>query len=244
MDPSEALLNSNEKQAAEIRARERKNRQKANVAELQKKTLEMESNLKAKEGPKTIENMLDEVLMHMAYARLEKKDGEVVEVPPPEEGGTLALLNRGGDDARRKSRRQSSIKRSSSARRSTVQSAGGKKGKDGEEAAEVSPASVHWDTMKAAADRYGNVWQGKFRESYIEGGDLNQAMDEEILRKQLLEGPLRGDVRTPLLCGSTGHDGGWQLEGTSGGGEEIQKEEGEEGKEAEKTKAERPDKRG
>ncbi|KAK7196677.1 ATPase family associated with various cellular activities (AAA) [Novymonas esmeraldas] len=81
--------------AAGVHHDDRKARQRVNEAELMQKTREMERQLRSLEGPKTLEVMLDEVLMHMAYARLEgkAKDG-VVEVPTAEDGGTLALLGR------------------------------------------------------------------------------------------------------------------------------------------------------
>jgi IQ and AAA domain-containing protein len=95
MASTAAVRSDAEKLAAHVRKDERKARQRVNQAELMQRTLEMEEQLRHQEGPKTLEKMLDEVLMHMAQARLEgkAKDG-VVDVPGAEEGGTLALLGR------------------------------------------------------------------------------------------------------------------------------------------------------
>lgn len=89
-------FNDDERLAAELRAQDRHSRQLMNQSELRQKTVELESRIKTKEGPKTMEVMLDEVLMRMAYARMESKDtnGAMVELPSAEEGGSLKFLGR------------------------------------------------------------------------------------------------------------------------------------------------------
>ncbi|KPI89639.1 hypothetical protein ABL78_1220 [Leptomonas seymouri] len=116
MNSTEKVRSDKEKLAANVRREDRKARQRVNQAELMQKTLEMEEVLRHQEGPKTLEKMMDEVLMHMAQSRLEgkSKDG-IVDMPSAEEGGSLALLGRssapansnnsGGEGGRRDSRK-------------------------------------------------------------------------------------------------------------------------------------------
>lgn len=92
--PQQTTEAAEEDEAATRRIEERKAKQKMNVMSLQQVTTELEAHLKASEGPKTMECMLDEILLHMAYARLENKDGQLVELPSHEEGGSLKLLGK------------------------------------------------------------------------------------------------------------------------------------------------------
>lgn len=92
--PQQAADAAAEAEAAAQRIEERKAKQKMNVMSLQQITTELEGHLKASEGPKTMECMLDEILLHMAYARLDNKDGQLVELPSQEEGGSLKLLGK------------------------------------------------------------------------------------------------------------------------------------------------------
>lgn len=209
--PHASTFNEGERLAAELRAEDRKARQRMNVAELRQKTVELESSIKAKEGPKTLEVMLDEVLMRMAYARMESKDGPttIMELPSAAEGGSLKLLGRTSTGAApatiKPQRRSTSIKsaagddgaagpdgaattsgggRGGSARRKSARG-----GKEDESLAPALPLSAFWGPLQEGQARYQDVWKRKFEQSYMAGGDLDQRADEQELRAELLKGP-------------------------------------------------------
>ncbi|RNF24666.1 IQ motif containing with AAA domain 1 [Trypanosoma conorhini] len=92
MRPTAATLSDAERVAAEVRLEERKARQRMNEARYRQKEAELETRLKAEEGPRTMEEMLNEVLTRMAYARMESKDDTPLTFPTPEEGGSRKYL--------------------------------------------------------------------------------------------------------------------------------------------------------
>lgn len=222
MAGSEAVRSDHEKVAAEVRREGRKARQRVNQAELQQRTLEMEEQLRHQEGPKTLEMMLDEVLMHMAQARLEgkAKDG-IADVPPAEEGGTLALLGRSsaaGGGRRSLSgtaggRPSSSSglaaaesaaaaaaaapRRASSSARKTGGNSGG--AAEGDVRPPTVPPSAFLDHVTAGMERYSAVWKERFQRGAVEQGDLDQPYDAALLRQELMEGP-RGVMQDLRQC--------------------------------------------
>ncbi|RNF12541.1 IQ motif containing with AAA domain 1 [Trypanosoma rangeli] len=92
MRPTAATLSDAERVAAGVRLEERKARQRMNEANYRQKEVELEARLKAEEGPRTMEEMLNEVLTRMAYARMESKDDTPLTFPTPEEGGSRKYL--------------------------------------------------------------------------------------------------------------------------------------------------------
>ncbi|PWU92453.1 hypothetical protein C3747_318g15 [Trypanosoma cruzi] len=92
MRPTAAIISDAERAAAEVRLGERKSRQRMNEASYRQKEIELETRLKAEEGPRTMEEMLNEVLTRMAYARMESKDDAPPTFPTPEEGGSRKYL--------------------------------------------------------------------------------------------------------------------------------------------------------
>lgn len=218
------VANPEEKDAAARRVMERKARQKMNIMSLRQKTIELEANIKASEGPKNMECMLDEILMHMAYARLENKDGQLVELPSQEEGGSLKLLGKLNTDKGR-GKRSSSVKRVSRAvseglesnisgarrsseghsRSSSVNGEGAPKGqkkgsrKEEEEYADPLPNSAFWSHNTEVKNRYESIWKQKFTNIYLHDGNMDLPCDEQMIRQQLLEGP-RGIMNQLRQC--------------------------------------------
>lgn len=94
MVSTDPLRSNTERDAAQLRLRERKAHQRMNLASLQQRTMTMEQQIKQVEGPKKMEEMMDEILMYMAYAQMENKDNTLIELPPQDEGGSLKLLGR------------------------------------------------------------------------------------------------------------------------------------------------------
>lgn len=94
MVPTAKLRSNKEHDAAQLRLHERKAHQRMNLASLQQRTMTMEQQIKQVEGPKKMEEMMDEILMYMAYAQMENKDNTLIELPPQDEGGSLKLLGR------------------------------------------------------------------------------------------------------------------------------------------------------
>ncbi|CCW66750.1 unnamed protein product [Phytomonas sp. Hart1] len=98
--PTEEIRSNREAAMAAVHVQENKLRQRMNIVELRQKAQNIEHNIKYKEGPKTIEEMLDEILMHMAYLSMESKGDPseaataLLEFPSPQEGGSLKLLER------------------------------------------------------------------------------------------------------------------------------------------------------
>ncbi|ESL08080.1 hypothetical protein TRSC58_04225 [Trypanosoma rangeli SC58] len=99
MRPTAATLSDAERVAAGVRLEERKARQRMNEASYRQKEAELEARLKAEEGPRTMEEMLNEVLTRMAYARMESKDDTPLIFPTPEEGGSRKYLEIYGSTA-------------------------------------------------------------------------------------------------------------------------------------------------
>lgn len=174
---STAVVRSDQQRlAADVRRETRKARQRVNQAELVQSTLEMEEELRHQEGPRTLEKMMDEVLMHMAQARLEgkAKDG-LMDVPAPEEGGTLALLGRstmgsnsnngGGDGARRGSRKGSSSSNGGGA----AAAAAGRKSSSGLGGSSANAAAA------AASGAGGGGGRAARRSAAGEAGDAHQS---------------------------------------------------------------------
>ncbi|KAG5509637.1 hypothetical protein JKF63_06342 [Porcisia hertigi] len=228
MTSTAAIRSDMAKIAAGIRRDERKARQRVNQAELMQKTLEMERQLKTREGPKTLEVMLDEVLMHMAYARLDgkAKDG-VMEIPTVMDGGTLTLLGRrtrrapsaspsGGADA--SAGPKSSLPATRGSGRSLLAASngdaaaatGGQTGRrqsprragDDDAAAAPSPVvppSCFLDHFAAVTERHNTLWKENFQRTRVEDGDLDQPFDEALLRQELMDGP-RGVMQELRRC--------------------------------------------
>ena len=91
---TDKLRSNKERDAAQLRLRERKAHQRMNLASLQQHTMTMKQQIKQIEGPKKMEEMMDEILMYMAYAQMESKENTLIELPPQDEGGSLKLLGR------------------------------------------------------------------------------------------------------------------------------------------------------
>ncbi|KAG5484112.1 hypothetical protein LSCM1_05967 [Leishmania martiniquensis] len=228
MTSTEAIRSDAAKIAAVVSHDNRKARQRVNQAELVQKTLEMSRQLTSQEGPKVLEVMLDEVLMHMAYARLDgkAKDG-VVDVPAGEDGGTLALLGRstrkagltgafnvaeasgsskasfpamGGSG--RVASRTSEVDAAATASTLAGQGPSSRRPRDGDAAAAASPAvppSAFLDHISATAERYSALWREQFQLKRVENGDLDQPYDETLLRRELVDGP-RGVMQDLRQC--------------------------------------------
>ncbi|GET87003.1 hypothetical protein, conserved [Leishmania tarentolae] len=213
---------------AGVRHDDRKARQRVNQAELLQKTLEMSRQLKSQEGPKTLEAMLDEVLMHMAYARLDgkAKDG-IMDIPKVEDGGTLALLGRsarkagsapasagdgasGGEKANVRGMGRSSPSASRTSENVAAKDTGAqgvpskslRRPGDGDAAASAPPAappSVFLDHVSATTERHNTLWKSRFYQTRVEDGDLEQPCDVALLRQELVDGP-RGIMHDLRRC--------------------------------------------
>lgn len=217
LKPKPVAVDSKEAEAAARRVQERKARQTMNVMALRQKTTELKANIKASEGPKSMETMLDEILLHMAYARLENKDGQLVELPSHEEGGSLKMLGKLGTEKDKGKRRRSiGSKRGSRVASDTGSIQGGKDsvaagsvaGSDGkkkkgrkedEEMTEPLPNSAFWSHMQEGKERYDHVWKQKFINTYLYEGNMDLPCDEAVIRQQLLEGP-RGIMHQLRHC--------------------------------------------
>lgn len=222
MVSTEHIIRDDERIAAELRAKERKSHQRLNLAELRQKRVDMEERLKATEGPKTMEAMLDEVLMHMAYARMESRDNTVLELPPPEEGGSLKMLNRLESEQKNNPPQRRSVRSRSSAgsqaagwaaseaaastaapsegRRATSgASRGGGKGRKEEDLTEPLPPSAFWASMVEGSEHYAARWRPYYEQTFVQQGDLDQRVDEREVREELLQGP-RGIISELRQC--------------------------------------------
>lgn len=228
MTSTAAIRSNAAKVAASVHHDDRKARQRVNQAELLQKTLEMNRQLKSQEGPKTLEVMLDEVLMHMAYARLDgkAKDG-IMDVPAVEDGGTLTLLGRSTGKAKSagasvgaeasgsekasfngtgySSRSVSRVSESVAANTATAQGGPRKSVRrpgDDDAAASASiaaPPSVFLDHVSATTERYNTLWKEQFHRTRVEKDDLDQPYDEALLRRELVDGP-RGILQDLRQC--------------------------------------------
>ncbi|SYZ63956.1 ATPase_family_associated_with_various_cellular_activities_(AAA) (plasmid) [Leishmania braziliensis MHOM/BR/75/M2904] len=228
MTSTAAIRSDAARVAAGVRHDDRKAQQRVNQAELMQKTLEMSRQLKRQEGPKTLEVMLDEMLMHMAYAHLDgrAKDG-VMDIPAVEDGGTLALLGRrtrknglasfsGGAEA--SSGKQASLAAIGHSGRSASHAPDGdevvitgtktdrrqssRRRGDGDAAATALPAappSVFLDHVSSTAERHNTLWIEHFQRTRVEKGDLDQPYDEALLRRELMDGP-RGVMQDLRRC--------------------------------------------
>ncbi|KAH9600129.1 ATPase [Trypanosoma melophagium] len=214
MRPTAATMSDEQQVAAAVRLDERKARQHMNEADYRQKAIELETRIKSEEGPRTMEEMLNEVLTRMAYARMESKDDAPLTFPTPEEGGSRKYLesfnattpvpagsaavaspSSAFDGTGTIGRPGSAAMRSSVAGtidgRAPPRKAGSvirRKG-DEEETVPAIPPSNFWENIKAADERYYTIWKPRFEETYYKEADLDQAADENLLRQQLLEGP-------------------------------------------------------
>ncbi|KAG5505345.1 hypothetical protein JIQ42_07555 [Leishmania sp. Namibia] len=228
MTSTAAIRSDSAKVAAGISHDIRKARQRVNQAELVQKTLEMSRQLKSQEGPKTLEVMLDEVLMHMAYARLDgkAKDG-IMDVPAVEDGGTLTLLGSstrktgsvgslngaeaGGSSkagltvmgpSGRFASRASEVDTAANTGTSAGQRKSSRRPHAGDAAAAASPAvppSAFLNHVSATAERHNVLWREQFQLTRVEKGDLDQPYDEALLRRELVDGP-RGVMQDLRQC--------------------------------------------
>eukprot|EP00796_Vickermania_ingenoplastis_P011834 gene11834-8143_t len=200
MKPSENNARE-EAEAARRRVEERKAKQKMNVMALRQKTAELKANIMASEGPKTMECMLDEILVHMAYARLENKDGQIPEIPTPDELKSQANITERND--RRPSEQSSVADRKPSQAPNAGPGGGkdgkGKKGKKDEEVWIPPVPSAFWAPIDEAQKRYDSIWREKFTNVYLHDGNMDLPFDETVLRANLLEGP-RGIMNQLRLC--------------------------------------------
>ncbi|KEG15006.1 IQ motif containing with AAA domain 1 [Trypanosoma grayi] len=204
MRPTLATLSDVERAGASVRLEERKARQRMNEAQLQQKAIELETRIKAEEGPRTMEEMLNEVLTRMAYARMESKDDAPLTFPTPEEGGSrkyLETLNATAasahiPEATGTTGRVGSVTVQSSlvgtlVARTPTRNTGStvrRKGEEEETVPAMAPTHL-WSGIKAGEERYHAVWKPRFDQTYHREVDLDQTADEGLLRQQLLEGP-------------------------------------------------------
>lgn len=185
---------------------ERKTKQLSNIAELQQEAKEMRSKIKIQEGGKTMEQMLDEILMHLANVRLTAKEDTLPAFPTDEEGGSLALLGRlpkaAGDDDEANADEDAAAAAAAAAakgKKAPPKKEAGKGAKKGEEEAEAPPTltpSLFWDRFSGARERYANTWHSAFQQTYFEDRDLDQHLDRNLLHQEILEGP--GGVQQEL----------------------------------------------
>jgi SpoVK/Ycf46/Vps4 family AAA+-type ATPase len=199
MQASEKTASNYQKEKLMRTLKERKMKQQGNIAELGQEAKDMRARIKIQEGGRTMEEMLDEVLLHMANLRLMSKEDVLPEFPTEEEGGSLALLgmlpkqNVADEEAKRKQAEEDAKKKPA-----------GKEAKKSdkeleEEALPVIGPSLFWDRFSNARERYVGVWNQQFQKSYLDAKDFEQRLDKDILRQEIMEGP--GGVMSELrMC--------------------------------------------
>ena len=189
MEPGATTVSSTQRDRAMKTMLERKMKQSSNLAELEQETKEMRSKIKVQEGGKTMEEMLDEILLHMANLRLSSTEEFMPAFPSEEEGGSLLLLGRiqapkTEDDAAKEEEAAAAKAKKAPAKKDPK-----KKGEEDEEAVPTLAPSMFWDRFSGARERYTQLWNNNFNKTYYDDKDLDQRFDKELLRDEILYGP-------------------------------------------------------
>lgn len=194
MEPGSSVPAQIAKQRLDRALAARKTRQQGNLAELAQEAKDMRARIKLQEGGRTMEEMLDEVLVHMANVQLMAADEVLPEFPTEGEGGSLALLgriNKAPTQEEEAAQRAAEAAAASSANKpAPTRSEPKKSDKELEESMlPTLQPSQFWNRFTAARDRYVNMWNNKFQHSYIEGHEFDQRLDGGELRKEIMDGP-------------------------------------------------------
>lgn len=190
MEPSDKIASNYQKEKLARTMNERKMKQQGNLAELGQEAKDMRARIKMQEGGRTMEEMLDEVLLHMANLRLMAKEDVLPEFPTEEEGGSLALLGMLPNQQSAEEEAKKKAEEEAAAAKKPAQKETKKTDKElEEEALPTIQPSMFWDRFSQARDRYVSTWHTHFQKSYLEQKDFEQRFDKEILRQEILHGP-------------------------------------------------------
>jgi hypothetical protein len=201
MEESEKLTDGHNRRklATKLRSTERKQKQQANTSQLQDEAKRMRADIKMQEGGRVMEEMLDEVLVHMANLRLLAKEDVLPEFPSEEEGGSLRLL--GLMPGQLSPEEEAKKAEEEAAAAAAAAKKGGKEPKKTEkeleeEALPTIQPSMFWSRFDAVRKRYMDTWQQHFQSTYLANKDFEQGLDKELLRTEIMDGP--GDVMAEL----------------------------------------------
>uniref|UniRef100_A0A7S1LCP6 AAA+ ATPase domain-containing protein n=1 Tax=Neobodo designis TaxID=312471 RepID=A0A7S1LCP6_NEODS len=171
----------------------RKQRQEGNQAELAQEAKEMRAKIKVQEGGRYMEEMLDEVLLHMANLRLMAKEDVLPEFPTEEEGGSLALLAmQPGQPSPEEEAAKKAEEEAAAAAAAKKQPQKEQKKTDKELEEEAAPTigpSMFWSRFDHVRKRYMDTWQQHFQSTYLASKEFEQRLDKDLLRQEIMDGP-------------------------------------------------------
>jgi SpoVK/Ycf46/Vps4 family AAA+-type ATPase len=192
MQMSDRVASNYQRQRLADTLKERKQRQESNQAELAQEAKEMRAKIKVQEGGRIMEEMLDEVMIHMANLRLMAKEDVLPEFPSEEEGGSLRLL--GMLPGQLSPEEEAKRAEEAAAAAAAAAKKGGKEPKKSdkeleEEALPTIGPSMFWSRFDAVRKRYQDTWQSHFHQTYLASKDFEQKLDKDLLRTEIMDGP-------------------------------------------------------
>ena len=209
MEPSQSTISNAQRDRSRKVMVERKMRQAGNLAELNQEAKDLRAKIKVQEGGKTMEDMLDEILLHMANVQLAAAQapktapltgaaapGDLLPTfPTEEEGGSLALLGRRPVKPGEAAEQKRLAAEAEAAEKKKGGGSGGQRSgakKKGEEDEDMLPTirpSVFWERFTEARERYSSTWHRRFEETYLDRKDFEQKYDKQLLKEGIVEGP-------------------------------------------------------